>query len=122
MMAKFVTKADQQWASARLGGFDVDECPLWQGKDSPYSGLFRLPKGFQFPHHKHGRWVQILVLGGKIRVEVDGLEPRTMAAGEYYFVEPGDPHVETVVEDLTAFVVTAENREALYESFGPRPL
>ena len=69
---QFVTKAEQQWGSAKLGGFTVEECPLMQAEDTPYSGLFRLPTGFQFPHHAHGRWVQILVLGCKIRVEIDG--------------------------------------------------
>lgn len=33
-MAKFITKPDQQWTSARLGGLVVEECPLWQGADA----------------------------------------------------------------------------------------
>ena len=115
-LAKFVTTEDQEWGSAELGGLTVQECCLWQTEDL-YAGLFKLPKGFQFPHHSHGKWVQIYVLAGKIRVDMDGQEPRSISAGEYYFVEPGEPHVETVEEDLHAYVVTAENRANLYSSF-----
>ncbi|MCV7408196.1 hypothetical protein AWC05_18985 [Mycobacterium florentinum] len=115
-MAKFVTTQDQRWASAYLAGFNVEECRLWD-KGNLFAGIFKLPKGFVFPHHSHRSWVQIFVLDGQIRVDLDGHEPKSISAGGYYFVEPGDPHVETVEEDLTAFVTTAENREALNEAF-----
>ncbi|MGH8196221.1 MAG: cupin domain-containing protein [Woeseiaceae bacterium] len=115
-MAKFVTTADQQWVSAQLAGFHVEECRLWD-EDNLFAGLFKLPKGFVFPHHSHRNWVQIFVLSGQIRVDLDGHDPESVSAGGYYFVEPGDPHIETVEEDLIAFIITAENRDALNEAF-----
>jgi quercetin dioxygenase-like cupin family protein len=115
-MAKFVTTQDQKWAAAHLAGFNVEECRLWE-EDNLFSGIFRLPKGFVFPHHSHRNWVQLFVLSGRIRVDLDGHEPRSISGGGYYFIEPGDPHIETVEEDITVFVTTAENRDALNEAF-----
>ncbi|MDA2893258.1 cupin domain-containing protein [Mycolicibacterium sp. BiH015] len=115
-MARVVTTEEQQWASAHLAGFDVEECRLWD-QDNMFAGIFKLPKGFVFPHHAHRNWVQIFVVSGQIRIDLDGQESRSISAGGYYFVEPGDPHVETVEEDLTALVITAEDRSALNDAF-----
>lgn len=115
-MAKFVTTQDQKWAEAQLAGFHVAECRLWDDNNL-FSGIFKLPKGFVFPHHSHRNWVQVFVLSGQVRVDLDGDEPRSIARGEYYLIEPGEPHVETVEEDITALITTADNRDALNEAF-----
>jgi len=110
-MAKYVTVKEQQWETTALGGLEVKECPLWEGGHDVYAGYFRLPKGLQFPKHYHKRWVSIYVMSGALRVKVADAEAMTMTAGDYYFVEPGDPHIEAALEDTVALVVTAENRE-----------
>lgn len=115
-MAKFVTTEDRRWRSAQLAGLTIEECRLWEDEDL-FAGIFKLPKGFQFPHHSHRNWVQIFVLSGQMRVDIDGQESKSVTGGGFYVVEPGDSHVETVEEDLTAFVTTAEDRPPLNEAF-----
>jgi quercetin dioxygenase-like cupin family protein len=50
-------------------------------------------------------------MSGKMEVKADGEEARTIAAGGYYFVEPGETHTETAVEDTMLLVVSEEERE-----------
>jgi mannose-6-phosphate isomerase-like protein (cupin superfamily) len=113
-MSKVMTLADQNWKTRQLGDFTVSDCPLWEGGDI-YTGLFRLPKGFTFPHHTHRGWVQIYVLSGSIQVRFDD-GARDMRVGEYYVVEKGDAHEEVVQEDgTTIFVASGEGRDGLYD-------
>ena len=52
-------------------------------------------------------------MSGKLEVKAEGDDSRTIAAGSYYFVEPGETHEETAVEDTVLLVVSEEEREAL---------
>lgn len=113
-MSKVMTLEDQNWKTGQLGEFAVSDCPLWEG-NGVYTGLFRLPKGFAFPHHTHRGWVQVYVLSGSIRVQLAG-GTHDMGVGEYYVVEEGDAHIETVQEDdTTIFVASGEGRKGLYD-------
>jgi quercetin dioxygenase-like cupin family protein len=72
-------------------------------------------KGTQLLSHRHAYWVQVFVISGKMQVEVVGSEAHTIAAGEYYFVEPGEAHVETALEDTQLLVVAQEGREGVLQ-------
>ncbi len=89
----------------------MEACRLWEGNYNVRSGFFRMPKGMQVPMHHHPYWVQVLVMSGKMEVQADGEDARTIAAGWYYLVEPGETHTETAVEDTLLLVVSEEERE-----------
>ena len=112
-MTKYVTATAQRWEATEVRGVKVEKCLLWEGKHNVRSGFFRMPKGMQIPTHHHAYWVQVFVMSGKMQVEAVGSEAQSIAAGEYYFVEPGETHVETALEDTQLLVVAEEDREAL---------
>ena len=91
----------------------MEACRLWEGDHNVRSGFFRMPRGMQVPMHHHPYWVQVLVMSGTMEVQEHGQEARTIAAGGYYFVEPGETHVETALEDTLLLVVSEEEREEL---------
>jgi len=45
-----------------------------------------------------------------MQVQADGEDPHTIEAGGYYFVEPGDTHTETAVQDTQLLVICEEDR------------
>ena len=104
-MSKYINIADQVWDNAEVEGVNMDRCVLWDGRFDVFSGFFRMREGMRLPAHRHGKWVQILVLEGKMEVVLKGGRPRTVEAGGYYFVEPGDTHTETAVENTLLLVV-----------------
>uniref|UniRef100_B8HYR7 Cupin 2 conserved barrel domain protein n=1 Tax=Cyanothece sp. (strain PCC 7425 / ATCC 29141) TaxID=395961 RepID=B8HYR7_CYAP4 len=112
-MTKYVTTEDQRWQGIDVRGVTMEACRLWEGDYNVRSGFFRMPKGMQVPMHHHPYWVQVFVMSGKLEVEAEGEEAHPIAAGGYYFVEPGESHVETAVEDTLLLVVSEEEREEL---------
>jgi len=112
-MTKYVSTEDQRWQSIYVRGVTMEACRLWEGKYNVRSGFFRMPEGMQVLMHYHPYWVQVLVMSGKLEVKVEGEDTQTIVAGGYYFVEPGEMHIETAVEDTLLFVVSEEEREEL---------
>lgn len=104
-MSHYVNLADQQWDRTEVVGVTMERCVLWNGGQHVFTGFFRMPAGMRLPLHHHGEWVQILVLEGSMQVTSQDGEARTVAAGGYYFVEPGDAHVEEALEDVLLLVV-----------------
>jgi mannose-6-phosphate isomerase-like protein (cupin superfamily) len=51
-----------------------------------------------------------MVLEGRMRIEQKGEPDREVAAGSCYFVEAGETHVETAVEDTLVQVTQGEDR------------
>lgn len=109
-MTKYVNTADQCWTRIDVRGVTMEACRLWEGSHNVRSGFFRMPTGMQIPRHHHPYWVQVLVMRGAMEVQAEGEAARTIAAGGYYFVEPGETHVETAVEDTLLLVVSEEER------------
>lgn len=101
-MTRYVTKSDRTWDAARVRGVSMPSCTLWDGGHDVVTRLFRMEKGASLPRHRHEVWVQIFVVSGKMHVD---LGDRTLEAGDYYFVEPGDTHVETALEDTELLVI-----------------
>jgi quercetin dioxygenase-like cupin family protein len=109
-MTKYVAIHEQTWEPADVLGLPMERCLLWEGQHKVFAGLFRMPGGMKIPAHHHPQWVQILVLSGKLQVEEAGAQVRTITSGGYYFVEPGDSHVETALEDTLLLVVAEDDR------------
>jgi quercetin dioxygenase-like cupin family protein len=119
-MARYVRVNDQSWEAADVVGVQMQRCLLWEGQHNVFAGFFRMPQGMQLPTHRHAHWVQILVMRGTMRVDDAHGNAHVIAAGGYYFVEPGDTHVETALEDTLVLVVAEEDRDALrHRSGGP---
>jgi quercetin dioxygenase-like cupin family protein len=112
-MARYVTVDKQNWQTADVVGVQMQGCVLWEGQHNVFSGLFRMTQGMCIPMHRHAQWVQILVLNGKMQIESATAEVHTIGPGEYYFVEPGDAHIETALEDTLLLVVADEERGEL---------
>lgn len=104
-MSKYINTADQQWDQADIVGANMERCVLWNGGHNVFAGFFRMPAGMRLPLHQHDEWVQILVLGGRVRVTSKDGSSHIVAEGGYYFVEPGDAHTEEALEDALLLVI-----------------
>lgn len=110
-MTKYLPTEDQRWNSIDVRGITMDACRLWEGDHNVESGLYRMPEGMTIPHHHHAHWCQVFVVSGTMEVRTDAEEVHAIAAGGYYFVEPGDTHTETALEDSLLLVICEEERQ-----------
>ncbi|WP_058499279.1 cupin domain-containing protein [Legionella gratiana] len=110
-MTKYVTIEDQQWQQIDVRGVAMEACRLWEGNYNVRSGFFRMPKGMQIPIHHHDYWVQVFVMHGKMEVQAQGDDVHVITEGGYYFVEPGETHTETALEETLLLVVSEEERK-----------
>ena len=101
-MTKYVSTEERNWFSASIRGMEMKGSTLWNDSHDVSTLIYRMPKGLQIPLHKHEVWVQVVVLSGKLHVSIGD---RTLGPGGFYFVEPGDSHVETALEDTEILVI-----------------
>jgi len=109
-MTRYFPTEDQRWHLMDVRGIAMQACRLWEGNYNVESGLYRLPEGMTIPTHHHPAWCQVFVIDGKMEVQAEADEPHIIAAGGYYFVEPGDTHRESAVEDTVLLVICEEDR------------
>ncbi|MFT7572874.1 MAG: quercetin dioxygenase-like cupin family protein [Paracoccaceae bacterium] len=83
---------------------------VWEGKYDTRSAFFRMPEGMSVPPHTHPKWVQVMVLEGVMEVESEDDGAVRIEAGGCYFVEAGDTHSETAIEDSMVLVTQGEDR------------
>ena len=88
----------------------MDRSVVWEGDYDTRSAFFRMPKGMIIPRHTHPQWVQVMVLEGTMEVESDEDGKVRIDAGGCYFVEAGDTHLETAIEDTLVLVTQGEDR------------
>lgn len=112
-MQKFNHPEDRQWQPVDVRGTTMDKCILWEGDHDTRAGLFRMPAGMQIAQHLHTRWVQVFVVEGAMRVDDAAGDTHTVSTGGYYFVEPGESHVETAIGDTLVLVIQAEDRDGM---------
>ena len=110
-MSSYFPKEDLAWSKAPVrGGVDMDKSVIREGDFDMRSAFFRMPEGMSIPHHTHPKWVQVMVLEGEVEVESEQDGVVRIAAGGCYFVEPGDSHKETAVQDTLVLVTQGEDR------------
>jgi quercetin dioxygenase-like cupin family protein len=109
-MTRYFPTEEQRWTSIDARGISMQACRLWEGTHNVESGLYRLPAGLTIPSHHHPYWCQVFVVKGTMEVQADAEVPHTIATGGCYFVEPGDTHRETAVEDSLLLVICEEDR------------
>ena len=62
------------------------------------------------PLYTHPKWVQVMIVEGVMEVETDDDGTVRIEAGGCYFVEAGDTHKETAIEDSIVLVSQGEDR------------
>ena len=94
----------------------MDKSVVWEGDYDTRSAFFRMPKGMSIPEHTHPKWVQVMVVEGAIEVETAEDGKVRIEAGGCYFVEAGDTHMETAIEDSLVLVTQGEDRPEFLDS------
>lgn len=112
-MQKFSNPEHREWHPVDVRGTTMDKCTLWEGSHDTRAGLFRMQAGMCIEQHRHSRWVQVFVVEGEMRVDDADGETHAVAAGGYYFVEPGHSHTETAIVDSVVLVIQAEDRDVM---------
>lgn len=112
-MTRYLPTQAQQWQPIAVRGVTMQACRLWEGDHNVESGLSRLPQGLTIPRHHHPYWCQVFVVQGLMQVQEAGGALHRIDAGGFYFVEPGDSHSETALEDTLLLVICEEDRPEL---------
>jgi quercetin dioxygenase-like cupin family protein len=109
-MTRYLQPDELHWADVDVRGATISKASVFEGNYGVRSAFFRMPAGCAVPPHHHAKWVQVMVLEGRMRIEQKGEPDREVAAGSCYFVEAGETHVETAVEDTLVQVTQGEDR------------
>ena len=110
-MSRYFSKEHLSWEQATVrGGTVMDKSVVWEGDYDTRSAFFRMSKGTNIPRHTHPRWVQVMVVEGTMEVDSDEDGKVRIAAGGCYFVEAGDTHMETAIEESLLLVTQGEDR------------
>ena len=110
-MSRYFPKEQLSWEQAPVrGGIVIDKSVVWEGDYDTRSAFFRIPEGMTIPRHTHPKWVQVIVVEGEVEVETDEDGKVRIEAGGCYFVEAGDTHMETAIENSLVLVTQGEDR------------
>ena len=109
-MTLYIGPDDLEWSPVDVRGATMHKAAIFEGDYDVRSAFFRMPAGCAVPPHDHSKWVQVMVLEGRMRIEQEDAEPREVAAGGCYFVNAGETHVEIAVEDTLVLVTQGEDR------------
>ncbi|MBR8640507.1 cupin domain-containing protein [Streptomyces tuirus] len=106
-MPKFTQVDEREWIHEDVVGHAIDRCKLWYDGHGLSFSLVKMPADHELSLHRHETWVAVFVVEGAMKWEGDGQE-RTLDAGGFYFVNPGEEHVETSLKDTLVLIVKAE--------------
>ena len=110
-MSRYFNKDQLSWGKAPVrGGTIMSKSIVWEGDYDTRSAFFQMPKGMSVPLHTHPKWVQVMVVEGVMEVESDDDGTVRIEAGGCYFVEAGDSHKETAIEDSIVLVTQGDYR------------
>ena len=110
-MSRYFNQDELSWVQTPVrGGTIMSKSIVWEGDYDTRSAFFRMPKGMSVPMHDHPKWVQVMVVSGEMEVETEEDGMVHIKAGGCYFVEAGDIHKETAVEDTMVLVTQGEDR------------
>ncbi|WIX75047.1 cupin domain-containing protein [Amycolatopsis carbonis] len=106
-MPKFTQVGEREWIHEDVVGHAIDRCKLWYDGHGLSFSLVKMPPDHELSLHRHETWVSVFVVDGVLKWEGGGQE-RKLGAGDFYFVQPGEEHVETSLEDTTVLIIKAE--------------
>lgn len=101
---RYVANADRVFDANVVVGHDIPRCTLWNGEHGVHTSIVKMHKGMDLGLHKHETWVQVFVLSGSLYCSHGKL---TCGPGDYYFVEPGETHVEIALEESEIMIIKA---------------
>lgn len=106
-MARVINPDDRTWIHENVVGHAIDRCKLWYDGHGVSFSLVNMPPDHRLSLHRHDSWVSVFVVSGAMKVETND-EVQEVQTGGYYFVTPGEEHVETSLEQTTVMIVKAE--------------
>ncbi len=109
-MTRYLQPDEPEWTDVEVYGATMSKASVFEGNYDVRSAFFRMPAGCSVPPHHHEKWVQVMVLEGRLRIEQKGELDREVAAGSCYFVEAGETHLEAAIEDTLVLVTQGEDR------------
>jgi quercetin dioxygenase-like cupin family protein len=112
-MTQYIEPGALTWTDVDVRGATMSKAAVFEGDYDVRSAFFRMPAGCAVPPHDHTKWVQVMVLEGRMRIEQAGQTDQEVAAGGCYFVEAGETHVEIAVEDTLVLVTQGEDRPGM---------
>ena len=96
-MTVYSLKSERSYKEDDVVGHVVPRTVLYEGHGIQTS-IVTLKKDQNLGYHRHDSWIQIFVVSGRLYCSI---EDRTCVAGDSYFVEPGDVHVEIGLDEGT---------------------
>jgi len=114
-VTRYIEPEKLVWSAVDVRGATMEKASVFEGGYGVRSAFFRMPAGCHVPPHDHSKWVQVMVLVGRMRVEQEDMAPCEVGAGSCYFVDAGETHVEIAVEDTLVLVTQGEDRPGLAE-------
>ncbi|QDT67487.1 Cupin domain protein [Planctomycetes bacterium MalM25] len=91
---------------------DAEPKPTLLIKTEAFSVLrLVLPAGKVIPEHKAPKEITVQCVRGKVDFEAMG-QTQTMTAGKVLFLDPGEPHALTAIEDAIMLVTMATERKS----------
>jgi len=109
-MTIYSNESGEAWTTVDVRGTAMEKRVVWEGDYDVRSAFYNMPAGMRIEAHHHSKWVQVMVLQGRMRVEQEGQPARHIAAGEVYFILAGETHAETAVIDTRLLVTQGEDR------------
>ena len=101
---RFIAKTDRVYDENTVVGHAIPRCTMWGGEHGVHTSIVKMHKGMDLGLHKHETWVQVFVLSGTLYCSHG---KHTCVAGDWYFVEPGEAHVEKALEDSEIMIIKA---------------
>ena len=96
-MTQYAMKREREFKADSAVGHAIPRAVLYEGHGVQTS-IVRMREGQDLGPHRHDSWIQVFVLTGSLYCSNDD---RTCQAGDSYFVDPGDEHVEIGLEENT---------------------
>lgn len=106
-MPKFTQVDDRAWIHEDVVGHAIDRCKLWYDGHGISFSLVKMPPDYELSLHRHETWVAVFLVEGTMKWAGGG-EERKLSAGDFYFVNPGEEHVETSIDHTTVLIIKAE--------------
>ncbi|WP_213571164.1 cupin domain-containing protein [Rhodococcus sp. USK13] len=119
-MPTYTPADEREWIHEDVVGHAIDRCKLWyDGHDVSFS-LVKMSWNSQLTRHRHDTWVAVFLVQGNLHYKSGDVE-RFCKAGDFYFVPPGEDHVETSVGEALVLVIKHEpNKQYPVDEHGNR--
>ncbi|MFF5979430.1 cupin domain-containing protein [Streptomyces olindensis] len=106
-MAKFTQVDEREWIHENVVGHAIDRCKLWYDGHGVSFSLVKMPPHHELSLHRHETWVAVFVIEGGLNW-TSGDEERKTGPGDFYFVPPGEEHIESSVDESLVLIIKAE--------------